>query len=109
MDTCYLKLGQTHTPASLLMSLGLSQPVDVVTEEFRISISTDQSLQSQCTDCDMFFNYNLASMVLLSQQLQDQNCTVVFTQSEETPEMPANLANLISNIGFSVDIQSAKN
>lgn len=109
MDTCYLKLNQAETPASLLMSLGLTQPVDVLADELRIGISSGQTLHSQSTDCDMFINYNLASMVLLSQQLRDQDCTVVFTHTEEPPEIPANLANLINNIGFSVDIRSAKN
>lgn len=109
MDTCYLRVDQAETPASLLMSLGISQPIDVHADELRISISSDRSLVCQFTDCDMFFNYNLASMVLLSQQLPDQNCTVVFTKSEETPELPPNLATLINNIGFSVDIRGAKN
>lgn len=90
------------------MSMNISQPVDVNRNEIRICISSEPAQNSQFSACDDFIRYNLASLVQLAQQTHDQSCTLVFTQSDETFDIPKQLSNLINNIGFSLDIRPNK-
>ena len=108
MNTCYLRYANTPNIAESVLSMNITQPVDVYRNEIRICISSEPAQHSQLLACDDFIRYNLASLVQLAQQTHDQSCTLVFTQSDDTFEIPKQLSNLINNIGFSLDIRLNK-
>lgn len=104
MSTCYLIINSHEITANAVVSLGFSMPVEFVDQGLKIVITEDHSLTSQYQACDYFINHNLASCVLLSNQVPENRCRLVFSpDSDESPAVPRRLNQIINQIGFNIE------
>lgn len=101
---------ETHKLAtSAVAAFDFSLPVEFVEQGLKISITEDYSLKSQYQACNTFIKHNLTSCVLLSRQLPENHCRVVFSPRGEDAILPTDLDQIINQIGFNVEIQDQIN
>ena len=109
MSTCYLIINTDEINTDAVVSLGFSTPVELTDHGLKINITEDHSLTSQYQACDQFINHNLTSCVLLSNQLPDDRCRLVFSPHGDNANVPARLNQIINQIGFNIETQEFAN
>lgn len=105
MTSCYLLIETRKLATNTVAAYDFSLPVEFVDQGLKISITEDYSLNSQYQACNSFIKHNLTSCVLLSTQLPENHCRVIFSPRGEDVILPKDLDQIINQIGFNIEIQ----